>query len=541
MINTLEQNTLLLLFIVIAIGYLIGNIKVGKFSIGVAAVLFTGLFFGSLSTTFNVPNIIIYLGLSIFVYTIGLSSGPGFFRAITKGSKQNFSFLATFLIVSVAVAIGVAQLFHLDTITLSSLYAGGHTNTPALASLLDILNSENLPNAADLQERAVIGYSLSYPTGVLGVMLALYAMIHMLGVNFKKEEESLKHLYPVKQQLKNRLVEVTNSAVEGKELRTLKQELPHKVVFGRLIRDDDMILTNYDTVIQKGDHILLAADEEHLDDITTYIGKESDEAISNFQEYAERRIFVSNPNIAGRTLSSLDISRQFSAIVSRVTRGDNDILASGNTVLELGDRVRVVGRNKDIPKLKTLFGDSYDALGKINLLSFGTGLALGLLLGMFTIQFSDSFKFNLGYAGGPLIMALLLGNLRRTGKLVWSLPYSANMTLQQFGLAVMLAGIGINSGGAFFDTIITREGLYIFTAGVVMVFLTAIIVAFISHRLLKIPMSLLLGMMSNQPAILDFANVQTENSLPNVGYTTLLPMLIISKLIVVQLLYIFLS
>ncbi len=539
MTELLHQNTLLLLFLVIAIGYAVGNISIRNTTLGLAAVLFTGLIFGGMDIRFKIPEIIILLGLAMFVYSIGLASGPAFFHTFKKHSKSNFRFSVIFVLISVVVTIGIYIVLDLSKISTASIYAGSFTNTPALAALLDAIAIKTGGAEVELlQKQAVIGYSLTYPMGVIAAMLAYLVALRLLKVNLGAEEKKLKSQFAIRQNIENRLIEITAPEVIGKDIREIKQSYPYKMIFGRLFRGDAWIMTNYDTILQKGDRVVIVADDEDLERIADLFGKCIEAEVEEVHpEYTQRRVFVSNPEIAGQQLSTLNINQKFSAIITRITRGDNEILAMEDTALELGDRVRILGKRKDIPKIKKLFGDSYDKLSHINLLSFGLGLALGLMLGMIEIKLSEGLSFSLGYAGGPLLVALVLGNLRRTGNIVWSLPYSANLTLQQIGLTFLLAGIGINSGHAFFETVTTTEGLSIFGAGVILTFFSTLLILLVGYKLLKIPFSLLMGMTAGQPAVLDFAQRRTDNMIPTIGYTVMLPIMLIIKLLVVQLLY----
>ena len=218
-----------------------------------------------------------------------------------------------------------------------------------------------------------------------------------------------------------------------------------------------------------------------------------------------------------------------------------DILASQDTVLELGDIVLFITRRKDMDALASLFGDSYESLGRINLLAFGLGISIGLLLGMVTFQLPGGISFKLGFAVGPVLVGLMLGALRRTGPLVWTLPYSANLTFQQLGLAILLGGIGINSGSTFIETIVEPTGVYVLGASAVISFVSAAITLFVGYKIVKLPFSILGGMVAHQPAILDYALTQSGNKLPTLGFTLMLPIAIILKIVFVQLLYLFLS
>ena len=254
-----------------------------------------------------------------------------------------------------------------------------------------------------------------------------------------------------------------------------------------------------------------------------------------------RRIFVSKPEVAGASIASLNLPEKSSALITRVQRGDMELLANGDTVLELGDRVLVVTRKSDWGKITTIFGNSYEALSHINLLSFGSGMALGLLLGMINFELAGGLSFNLGYAGGPLIVGLLLGALRRSGPIVWTLPYSANLTLRQIGLTFLLAGIGIRSGHTFLNTLVTGDGWILFLCGGLITITTAMMALLIGHKLMKIPFSLLTGMISNQPAILDYSMDLSKNKLPTIGFTMTLPAAMITKILIVQLLFAWLN
>lgn len=540
MVDAFIENPLLLLFVVAGLGYGVGSIRIRGSNLGVAAVLFVGLGVGGLSPELHIPDIIIFLGLAMFVYTIGLSSGPSFFATFRQRGSRDIIFVIVMLTLSASIAFGLHFLFHFDASTTAGLYAGSTTNTPALAGLLDAISNANLgsANSKSMSERAVIGYSLSYPMGVIGVMIAINVMHRLLKIDYLAEERELKKEYPVRQTVTSKTVEVTQPDVTGIPLRDLKRQLNANVVFGRLVRGDETLLTNYDTTLKVGDQVALVADEEEIERITLLIGQNMPFRLSSDRsEYDTRRIFVSNPDIAGERLSTLNLNERFAAIITRVRRGDIDLLANSKLVLELGDRVRFVARRQDIPKISKLFGDSYDALSRINLLSFGLGMALGLLLGMITFQLPGDASFKLGFAGGPIIVALILGALRRTGPIVWTLPYSANLTLRQIGLILLLAGVGVNSGHTFVDTVAQGGGGVIFLAGTIISFITAIATLFIGYKLLKIPFSFLTGMVASQPAVLDFALEKAGNKLPNIGFTLMLPVSLITKIVYVQFLF----
>lgn len=544
MVEAFIENPILLLFIVVGIGYGVGSIKFRGSSLGVAAILFVGLLFGSLSPNLQIPSIITFIGLSIFVYAIGLGSGPVFFSLFRQRGSRDLIFIFIMLTFSVSVTVLLHFLLDLDASTTAGLFAGSTTNTPALAGLLDQIGNQELAEEIQKEqsELGVIGYSLSYPMGVLAPMIAIIIAQRILKIDYKKEERSLRNEYPVRQDITSVTVEITNEGICNIPIRDLKQEFKWAVVFGRIERNKVVELTNWDTKFQLGDILAVVGDREELELVGQKLGKILDYKLSFDQSaYQTRQFFVSNNKIAGKKLTSLNISEKFAAVITRITRGDIDLLANSETVLELGDRIRVVSRKKDLPGIARFFGDSYDDLSKIDLLSFGLGMALGLMLGMITIELPGGLSFKLGFAGGPLIVGLILGGLRRTGPINWTLPYSANLILRQIGLMLLLAGIGVNSGHKFSMTIIQGSGGLLFLAGGVISIITALATLFFGYLILKIPFSFLTGMVSNQPAILDFALSKAQNKLPNIGFTLMMPISIITKIVYAQLLFALLS
>lgn len=523
----------------IAVGYGVGELRVRGFKLGVAAVLFVGLGFGALSPNLAVPQFIIFLGLAIFVYTVGLSSAPAFFASFRRHGFKDVYFATFTVFLSGLMAYGAGQLLDFDAALTGGLYAGASTNTPALAGLLDAIQKGADAGAVQgMSERAVVGYSLAYPMGVLGVMLALFLLQKMMGIDYKKEARELHKTYPMGEELTSSTIKVENNELIGRSLREYRQRYNFRVAFGRLEHDGRTILSNWDTVPQAGDLLVLIGTKENIAAAVGHLGSVAERQLSHDRSVFDvRRLFISNDAIAGKTIASLNLTERFNLLITRVQRGDMDLLATGDTVLELGDRILMVAHRDDLPDIFKVFGNSYEALSRVNLLSFGLGIALGLLLGMVNITLPGGYSFSLGFAGGPLIVALILGQLRRTGPIVWTLPYGANLTLRQLGLIFLLAGIGINSGQTFFNTLQTELGYQVFLAGGVIAILSTVATLLIGYRMLKIPFSLLGGMVGSQPAVLDFAVEQAGNKYPTIGYTRMLPVVLIGKILAVQVLF----
>lgn len=536
------DQPLLLLFVVAAVGYFIGKIRIKGSSLGVSAVLFVGLAFGAVNADYNVPNIIFELGLVFFVYSVGLSSGPAFFKSFRKNGLRDIAFVLTMLLVSALVAVGVFYVTGLDAASITGLYAGSTTNTPALASVIDLVNQRDAGNSDSLTEALVVGYTYSYPMGVLGVMVVLKLMEKLFKIDYNEEKELLRKRYSLEENLTSRSIRITNQEIDGKSLRDLKNEFGWNVMYGRMENKDGVSLTSWNSNLNIGNDIVVIGSKDVLDQVQQTLGEESENLIMHDRRVFDvRRIFVSKEHIAGKSINSLNLTERFNAIITRIRRGDQEILAKGDTVLEMGDRIRFVASRNDLKELAELFGDSYYRSSQVNLFSFGLGIALGLLLGMITWPLPGGVSFKLGIAGGPLIVGLLLGALRRTGPINWTLPYGANVTLRQMGLIFLLAVIGLRSGNTFLNSLGASSGLLIFAAGAFMSMVAAFLSIVIGFKLFKIPFSLLLGFMSNQPAILDFATDMSNNKVPLIGYSLMFPIALVMKILFAQLLFIFLG
>ena len=536
----LIEYPLLLLFVVASTGYLIGQIKVGSYSLGVAAVLFTGLAFGAIEPELHLDEIILLLGLSVFVYSIGLSSGPAFFESYKQNGVRDFLFILFTMAISGSIAIGCFYLFDFSAATVTGVYSGSTTNTPALAGVINAIKNKNLATpdiGTSLVQESVVGYSFSYIMGVLGGIIAVVVMEKVLKIDYEKEKMALRNRFPVGEKLTSATVRVTQKAVTGVQLRDLFRAHDLNVVLGRIYREGKVTLSEWGTELNMEDRVMMVGAKPDLEKATHLIGEPEQSTLDGDRsKFDVRRIFVSNPEIAGRTIASLQINERYNAVISRIRRGDIDMLAKGDTVLELGDRVRFIARREDLETLSEYFGDSYQDSSTVNLFSFGLGIGLGLILGTIEIPIGGDINFKLGYAGGPLVVGLLLGAIRRTGRVVWTLPYSANVTLRQLGLIFLLSAIGIKSGSAFVSSFNT-EGLWLFLASSIISLSTAFLTIFIGYKFIKIPFTILMGMVSNQPAILDFVTSRSGNKIPQVGYAMMFPISLILKILIAQLLF----
>jgi len=546
MIDLLVANPLLLLFIVAAIGYPLGRIRIRGSSLGVASVLFAGLAIGAIDPRLKLPEIIYLLGLVLFVYTIGLSSGPGFFASFRRKGVRDNLLVAGMLVVAAILTLIASRILDLQPALTAGLFSGSLTNTPALAAAIEALR-ESVPESmrARVLNEPVVGYSIAYPVGVIGIILAIAFTQRLWKVDYAREAQELEALGATSRPLHSRTIRVLSPEAASATLGELTRRYGWQVLFGRVHTKSGQAVASAKTRVAPGDLVTAVGTPEEIDRVIAVLGETSETSIDLDRTQVDyRRIFVSNPRIAGRTLSDLDLPGQFGAVMTRIRRGDVELLPSGSTTLELGDRVRVVAPRERIQAISDFFGDSYRALSEIDILSFSLGLSLGLLLGLLPIPLPGGITVRLGLAGGPLIAGLVLGRIGFTGRLVWTLPFNANLTLRQIGLVLFLAGVGTRAGYDFVTMITRASGLLLFAAGAIITCGTALLTLWIGHRLLHIPMSLLTGMLSGlqtQPAALGFAVEQTGNDLPNIGYATVYPVATISKIILVQLILAILS
>ncbi|KPK02608.1 MAG: hypothetical protein AMJ56_20785 [Anaerolineae bacterium SG8_19] len=505
------------------------------------AVLFVGLAFGALDPNLAIPPIVLELGLVLFVYTIGLANGPGFFSKFRREGLRDVLFITGIMVIPALLVVASHFTFDLTPATTAGIFTGMSNNTPALASILDLINSNSV-DPETIASEAVVGFSLTYPLGVLARIMVLAAVLRLWRIDFRAEAYRLRKQYPVAQDLQYRTIMVTREGASGQTLQEMQREHDWEVLFGRLYREDSINLIDGETHFQLGDRIVIAGTEEEIDQVEAYLGRRAaQDLLHEHTVYVSRRVFVSNEDIAGRPLANLNLMSDYGALVSHVRRGDVELLARNDTVLEWGDRIRVLAPRIEISRLVTLFGDSYARLSHVNLMTMGLGITIGLLIGLIPIPLPGGITFHLGLAGGPLLVALILGALRRTGPILWTMPYSANLTLRQFGLILLLAAIGVRSGSAFLEALSTGSGWLILVIGFAVIVVTVAVSLILGYRLLRIPYSLLIGMISPQPAVLDYAEEQAENPLPGVGFTLMFPLAIIINVILAQVLLIILQ
>ncbi|CAN5725855.1 aspartate:alanine exchanger family transporter [soil metagenome] len=532
--DLLAENPLLLLFTIAAIGYPLGRVRVAGVSLGSAAVLFTGLAIGAMDQRLRLPDIVYLLGLAMLVYTIGLASGGSFFRRLTRKDARDTAVGLLPIGCAVIVAWVVGPRLGIPPETVSGMFSGGFTNASGLASTVEAVKMAHGDAAAP-----VVAYSLAYPVGILGPMVAMAFFRRFFRVDLEAEALTIPSFRRMRQRLEVRTLAVSRPEADGMTVAEVAVREGHDVIFGRVRREGRDEVAQGGWKFRQGDLLTVIGPDDEIRRVAGLLGEESGEALElDRSEFDVRRIFVSDRAMAGRPLRELELPITHGAVVTRLRRGDLDFVPSGSTVLELGDRVRVLARRDDMERVTRLFGDSYKALSDVDLLGLALGMLLGLLLGLVPIPIPGG-QFRLGFAGGPLVVALILGKLGRTGPLVWSLPYSANLTLRQFGLMLFSAGIGTRAGYSFYSTLAAGRGLDVFGLGAAMTLGSAVLTFGVGYGLLRIPLNLLYGIYTGaqtQPVGLVFAVDQTKNDLPTAGYARMFPLATVFKIVMGQLL-----
>lgn len=539
MTDLLVREPILLLLLVAAVSYPLGRIRVGGATLGLAAVLFVGLGFGALDPRLELPEFVYVFGLVLFVYTVGLTSGRGLAASLRRESLPQFALVAGALLGAGAATLVLSRLFEFSPGVAAGIFSGSLTNTPALAAVIERARDAGA-TGTDLIA-PTIGYSLTYPIGVLGMLAALAAMRRLFGVTDDSERVRLAAAGALTPEPVTRSVLVTHCADPDSRLEMLRDRGGWQVVFGRLSRDGETHVITPETTVRNGDVLTVVGAPADVRRAIADLGEENPDRIDWDRSALDyRRVFVSNPDVAGRTLAELDLPSRFGAVVTRVRRGDVEMLARGDIVLELGDRVRVVTERPRLDAVSAYFGDSYRALSEVDVLAFSVGPALGLILGTLAVPLPGGIELRLGIAGGPLLVALLLGYLGRTGPVVWVLPFGANLTIRQLGLLLFLAAIGTRAGWEFRSLLATGGGLAVVVAGALLTCSVAVAVIWFGYRVMRLPYAFVGGLLAavqTQPAVLGFALEQSRNDLPNLTYARVYPLALIGKILLVQILY----
>jgi putative transport protein len=545
------HNPLLLLFAVVALGYPISKVKVAGASFGIASILFAGIALGALVMAPGLDPVLkqdiskdmklVYeLGLAVFVYAMGLSISHSFWAAFSREGMKKNAVVFLVMLLSTGFVMLLARVMGFNARYAAGLLTGSFTNMPALAGVIERVKASG---ASPLElAQPTVASAIAYPIGVLVPMLVILLSAKVFRVNLAEEADGLKDYQTGHQKLEAWTIRVTRPEAEALTKHDVCAAGRLRVVFGRVLRKAELLLPGPDLGLKLDDLVTVVGSADDLAQVETLIGERSHVELDRDQSALDAtRVFVSRWDVVGVPLGKLDLVNRFQAIITRVRRGDLWFVPDGDTVLELGDRVRVTTRRDNIEAIEEFFGDSYRAISEVSFLTFAMGLAAGLALGQLPIPLGHGIIFKLGFAGGPLAVALILGRFHRVGSLVWNFPYSANHTVRQFGLVLFAAGIGILSGEGF-RAILSRDAsvLPLFLGAAFLVcFVADSLTMVLGHKLFGIPLNVMFGILAGthtQPVVLGYANHHTGNDLPNVGFATVYPLATILKIVLAQVL-----
>ncbi len=539
----------LLYAVVIAVGVYLGKIKVFGISLGVTFVLFAGIVAGHIGFTAPTPILTFVqdFGLILFVFMIGMQVGPGFFESFgTQGIKLN-GLAAIGILLNILVMFACYYIFFDSSdkmnlpMMVGTLY-GAVTNTPGLGAANEALNTV-FPNGAP---QIASAYACAYPLGVLGIIGATILIRYACKVKLEKEEERLKAMEETaanKKPYKMHL-EVTNKYLEGKTLLQVHDFLNRDFVVSRLVHEGEVCIPNRNTLFHIGDQMLIVCAEADHEAITAFIGPKIDvDFEQQDQPMISKGILITNPKINGKTLASMHFSSVHGVNVTRVTRHGIDLFASAGLPLQVGDKIRVVGPEDAINRVTNLMGNSSSKLNAPNIATIFVGIFLGLIFGSLPIAIPGMpVPVKLGLAGGPLIIAILIGRYGYKIHLVTYTTTSANMMLREIGLVLFLASVGIKAGSTFFSTVVEGDGLLYVLTGFFITIIPILIVGPIARMKFKFNYFTIAGMIAGtytDPPALAYANSICSKEAPALGYSTVYPLSMFLRIFTAQIVVLF--
>ncbi|MBQ5856205.1 MAG: putative transporter [Bacteroidales bacterium] len=527
-------NTILLYAIIISIGVFLGKFKIRGISLGITWVLFVGIFAGHLGFQIE-PNTLTFIkdfGLILFVFCIGLQVGPSFFSSFKRGGII-FNILAMGIVfLNIIVAL---VLYYIDgSIELPMIVGvlfGAATNTPGLGAANEALNQINYTG-----DPISLGYACAYPLGIAGAIIAIIAVKYICRINIDKEEEYLKTHDKDGESLTVLQLEICNDAITAKPLKEITKLTQHHFICSRICHQDIISKPDADTILHQGDFIMVICKEEDIESITKFFGKKSDfNWINESLPMISRRILITKSDINGKKLKDLHLSNIYNVIVTRVNRSGVDLFADPNLELQIGDRIMVVGKKESIDHVAQLLGNELKKLDTPNIITIFVGIFLGILVGSIPLKFPGMpTPVKLGLAGGPLIIAILIGRFGHKLKLITYTTVSANLMLREIGIALFLASVGIDAGDSFLHTIIEGDGLLYVAYGVIITIIPIIIIGLLGRYVFHINYFSLAGLISGattNPAALAFASQSANNDKPAVAYSTVYPLTMFLRII----------
>lgn len=539
--------TVSILALVAVVGLFIGNVKFRGIGLGIGGVLFGGIIVGhfvsqaGMTLSSDMLHVIQEFGLILFVYTIGIQVGPGFFASLRVSGLRLNLFAVLIVIIGGLVTAILHKLFDIPLPVVLGIFSGAVTNTPALGAGQQILRDLGTP--MEMVDQMGMSYAMAYPFGICGILFTMW----MLRVIFRVNVETEAQQHESSRTNGGALIRTINIRVENPNLHDLAiKDVPilngDKIICSRLKREETLKVPSPDTIIQLGDLLRLVGQPADLHNAQLVIGQEVDTSLSTKgTDLRVERVVVTNENVLGKRIRDLHFKERYDVVISRLNRAGVELVASGDISLQFGDILNLVGRPSAIDAVANVLGNAQQKLQQVQMLPVFIGIGLGVLLGsipVFVPGFPAALK--LGLAGGPLIMALILGRIGSIGKLYWFMPPSANLALRELGIVLFLSVVGLKSGGDFVNTLVNGEGLSWIGYGALITAVPLITVGILARMLAKMNYltmcGMLAGSMTDPPALAFANNLHPTSGAAALSYATVYPLVMFLRIITPQLL-----
>ncbi|HAW0279617.1 TPA: putative transporter [Escherichia coli] len=539
--------TVSILALVAVVGLFIGNVKFRGIGLGIGGVLFGGIIVGhfvsqaGMTLSSDMLHVIQEFGLILFVYTIGIQVGPGFFASLRVSGLRLNLFAVLIVIIGGLVTAILHKLFDIPLPVVLGIFSGAVTNTPALGAGQQILRDLGTP--MEMVDQMGMSYAMAYPFGICGILFTMW----MLRVIFRVNVETEAQQHESSRTNGGALIRTINIRVENPNLHDLAiKDVPilngDKIICSRLKREETLKVPSPDTIIQLGDLLHLVGQPADLHNAQLVIGQEVDTSLSTKgTDLRVERVVVTNENVLGKRIRDLHFKERYDVVISRLNRAGVELVASGDISLQFGDILNLVGRPSAIDAVTNVLGNAQQKLQQVQMLPVFIGIGLGVLLGsipVFVPGFPAALK--LGLAGGPLIMALILGRIGSIGKLYWFMPPSANLALRELGIVLFLSVVGLKSGGDFVNTLVNGEGLSWIGYGALITAVPLITVGILARMLAKMNYltmcGMLAGSMTDPPALAFANNLHPTSGAAALSYATVYPLVMFLRIITPQLL-----
>ncbi|GAB3524442.1 transporter [Photobacterium proteolyticum] len=540
-----------ILALVAVLGLWIGNWRIYGVGLGIGGVLFGGIFVGHFTGTWgialdsNTLHFIQEFGLILFVYTIGIQVGPGFFASLRSSGLKLNGFAALIVLLGCLVTIALHQLFDVPLPVILGVFSGAVTNTPSLGAGQQILSE--LGAQEGMLDLTGMGYAVAYPFGICGILLTMWTLRLAFRVNVNKEADEFEiHNGHKKESLHTINVAVKNPNLNGLMLMNVPALTEGDIVCSRLKREDHLYVPKQNTHIETNDLLHLVGDKTALEKARLVIGEEVDASLSTRgTELRVQRLVVTNEIVLGKKIRDLDLKEKYDVVVSRLNRAGVELVPTSQSTLQFGDILNLVGKQEAIEAVSGIVGNAHQKLQQVQMLPVFVGIGLGVLLGSIPFYlpgFPAAIK--LGLAGGPLIVALILARIGSIGKMYWFMPPSANLALREIGIVLFLAVVGLKSGGGFIDTLVNGDGLSWMGYGILITAIPLITVGFIARIFGQLNYLTICGMLAGSmtdPPALAFANgLHPTSGASALSYATVYPLVMCLRILSPQLLAILL-